>query len=1033
MTVAVSSRAPEEGTVSPSSLVFTTGNWNTARTVTVTGVDDDVDDGTVTWQVRLDPRSGDGNYDGIDENVDVTTTDDDDAPGVTLALAPSSVTEDGGVSTVTARLSHPSSADTTVTVTASPVSPAVAGDFTLSTAATLTIAAGSISSTGVVTIAARRHDFKDTPNKTVTVATLTVDNSRATADSTTMTVTAATLTIRDIDERGVVFDPAAVVVAPGTSTFYTAKLKSRPTATVTVRLSPPDSLTVSPLLLTFAPDAWNVAQTVTVTARTAAASAEAVRFTHAVSGGDYDRVPDDEIPALSVAGKETPKDQIKTTGAPGLKSYVVDGQPVTVTETEGVPPGVRVEPLSRRLTGPLDMKVTLLTPEDAKKAAGSRYRLGREGESGVAVNVEVPSRPNDDLRLCLPVTTDLRKAADGRPLVLLRGGEPVMGSRQMPPDGEVIEVCADRVPSFSPFAVGYLRSKPSFVAVSRTTYTFTVDEAQTETLPQAKGPGRMTYRLKPAAPPGLKVDPDAGTLSGTPTEPMKAMPYEWFAKNGDGDESDPIDITIEVEVSALERARARYAAVNRSVLPELSRATWGSVVEAVTGRLESSGAGSGMADTLASALKARERTQDESGVTWREIVEGRTFAVALGGDGGGPGGAGGGSGADGGVDGGSGSGSSAVVWGGGSRRSLALDKGSLDWSGDLFAAHVGMDALLGEGLRGGLAASWIEGEIEYTDRSGDEAVTGVHVSRLAAVHPYLGWSGADGSRLWGALGYGEGEIEIADTEFVERFGVQKGDSAFVGVAVGGSVPVVSANGLVVSVKGSGEATRYSVDDNGLALSEVSVDTRRVRLAAEARRTWALAGGGAFTPSLEVGARWDGGDGETGAGMELGGGVEWTLPSRGLSVEARGRALVAHQGDVEEWGVSGTARLSPGSGGRGLSLALSPRWGASESGLARLWDEGMTGRASPGATADAAADTDTVHLEAEVGYGIGFWEGSGLATPHAGVGYGNDGERRYRLGTRFAFGPDVAVGLQAERKEGTATPEHGAGLELRLRW
>ncbi len=132
-------------------------------------------------------------------------------------------------------------------------------------------------------------------------------------------------------------------------------------------------------------------------------------------------------------------------------------------------------------------------------------------------------------------------------------------------------------------------------------------------------------------------------------------------------------------------------------------------------------------------------------------------------------------------------------------------------------------------------------------------------------------------------------------------------------------------------------------------------------------------------------------------------------------------------------MSGSARLSPGSGGRGLSLALSPRWGASESGLARLWDEGMTGRASSGAAADADADADTVRLEAEVGYGIGFWEGSGLATPHAGVGYGNDGARRYRLGTRFAFGPDVAVGLEAERREGAADPEHGAGLELRLRW
>ena len=1013
--------------------MFTTGNWNVARTVTVTGVDDDVDDGDVTWQVRLDPMSGgDGNYDGIDENVDVTTTDNDDAPGVTLALAPSSVTEDGGVSTVTARLSHPSSADTTVTVTASPVSPAVAGDFTLSTAATLTIAAGSISSGGVVTITAN-HDTVDTPNKMVRVSAMgNPGNSRATADSMTMTVTAATLTIRDIDEKGLLLIAAgttAGVVAVdvvGGGAGYTVELTSQPTGPVTVAVtSDNDDVSVDPRRLTFAVSAWNAPQTVTVTAEADEDDlADTASLTHTVSGGGYGGVTG----TLTVAVDEDGDTGIVTDGAAGETTYNVNGHLVTQTVEESVSEDVVEFQLPRNLDRPVTVTVAALSGGRAAAEAESGWSLGPE-EARVAVDIDV-SPAVAVQRLCLRVTDALRTAARGRTLILLHDGAPLPGGSR----DEGTRVCAADVASFSPFAVGYKDTVPEF-DYTLTAMVFTVDEAidPPVTLREAQGGDSTSHELGPrplVLPPGLRFDDATRVLSGTPTEEFAERRYTWTATDDiDPEQQDVLEFTIEV-VSTLKKARARYAAVNRSVLPELSRATWGSVVEAVTGRLESSGAGSGMADTLASALKAREGMQDESGVTWRDVVEGRTFAVALGGDGGGPGG-GSGSGADGGVGGGSGSGSSAVVWGGGSRRSLALDKGSLDWSGDLFAAHVGMDALLGEGLRGGLAASWIEGEIEYTDRSGDEAVTGVHVSRLAAVHPYLGWSGADGSRLWGALGYGEGEIEIADTEFVERFGVQKGDSAFVGVAVGGSVPVVSANGLVVSVKGSGEATRYSVDDNGLALAEVSVDTRRVRLAAEARRTWALAGGGAFTPSLEVGARWDGGDGETGAGMELGGGVEWTLPSRGLSVEARGRALVAHQGDVEEWGVSGTARLSPGSGGRGLSLALSPRWGASESGLARLWDEGMTGRASPGATADAAADT--VHLEAEVGYGIGFWEGSGLATPHAGVGYGNDGERRYRLGTRFAFGPDVAVGLQAERKEGTATPEHGAGLELRLRW
>ena len=144
VTVSVSSRDTSEGAASPSSLTFATTAWNTAQTVTVTGVDDDIDDGEVTWAVRLDPSSGDTNYNGLaNVDVSVTTTDDE-----TLALAPASMAENGGVSTVTATLSHPSGAATTVTVT-------VAAGYTVGSDAVIVIAAGeTANASDVATIAA---------------------------------------------------------------------------------------------------------------------------------------------------------------------------------------------------------------------------------------------------------------------------------------------------------------------------------------------------------------------------------------------------------------------------------------------------------------------------------------------------------------------------------------------------------------------------------------------------------------------------------------------------------------------------------------------------------------------------------------------------------------------------------------------------------------------------------------------------------------------------------------------------------------
>ena len=89
-------------------------------------------------------------------------------PVVTLVLNPDSIVENGGVSTVTATLNTASAEAFTVTVSATAVDPALAGDFTLA-GATLSFAADATMSTGEVTITAVDND-EDAPDKTVTVS-----------------------------------------------------------------------------------------------------------------------------------------------------------------------------------------------------------------------------------------------------------------------------------------------------------------------------------------------------------------------------------------------------------------------------------------------------------------------------------------------------------------------------------------------------------------------------------------------------------------------------------------------------------------------------------------------------------------------------------------------------------------------------------------------------------------------------------------------------------------------------------------------
>lgn len=54
-----------EGTVSPASHVFNVGNWNTPVTVTLTGVDDDVNDGDQSYQINISTSSADANYNNL--------------------------------------------------------------------------------------------------------------------------------------------------------------------------------------------------------------------------------------------------------------------------------------------------------------------------------------------------------------------------------------------------------------------------------------------------------------------------------------------------------------------------------------------------------------------------------------------------------------------------------------------------------------------------------------------------------------------------------------------------------------------------------------------------------------------------------------------------------------------------------------------------------------------------------------------------------------------------------------------------------
>ena len=78
VTVSITGLATREGNLSTDTLIFTAGNWNTPQTVTVTGVDDDYDDGDRTYTLIATTSN---EYDvPPDSPVIVVATDDEPVP-----------------------------------------------------------------------------------------------------------------------------------------------------------------------------------------------------------------------------------------------------------------------------------------------------------------------------------------------------------------------------------------------------------------------------------------------------------------------------------------------------------------------------------------------------------------------------------------------------------------------------------------------------------------------------------------------------------------------------------------------------------------------------------------------------------------------------------------------------------------------------------------------------------------------------------------------------------------------------------------
>ena len=411
---------------------------------------------------------------------------------------------------------------------------------------------------------------------------------------------------------------------------------------------------------------------------------------------------------------------------------------------------------------------------------------------------------------------------------------------------------------------------------------------------------------------------------------------------------------------------------------------------------------------LAAWMESRDGEPEQPEVSVRELLAGSEFQVGIEPD------------AGGGV---------LTVWGHGAYGRFAGQDDDLAVSGDVASGTLGVDYAGGPWLAGlALSHSSGWGSYEQPHTAGGEVT-----SSLTGAYPYVSFAVVPRRlALWLAGGYGLGGLRLAPhggTPLETRIGLLAG-AAGVRATV---VPAAASGGFSLAVNADGMLLRAASEATA-GLAAAAAEVNRLRLGLEGSYALALGGGGRLTPSVEAALRRDGGDAESGLGMDAGGGLSYEHAALGLSLGLRGRALVVHEtAELAEWGASGWLAWDPNPASElGPALTVSPSLGApAHGGAAALWSRQTPAGLDTAAVLVAAGG----RIDARFGYGLALMEGVG--TPWVGIGL-SEHDREYRLGYEFhaAWPPhtDLRVALEAMRRQRAAAgaPEHGVTLRMTLR-
>ena len=355
----------------------------------------------------------------------------------------------------------------------------------------------------------------------------------------------------------------------------------------------------------------------------------------------------------------------------------------------------------------------------------------------------------------------------------------------------------------------------------------------------------------------------------------------------------------------------------------------------------------------------------------------------------------------------------AALWGRGAISSFNGHEDGLSLDGDVSTSTLGADYAVGPWIAG-MALSHSRGAGEW--RQGD--IGGAIESTVTGLYPYAGYDVSERLSVWAVAGFGSGTLTLTPR-----------DQAPIETGLGLEMAAAGARGELLSrADGDGfdlalktdalgvRTTSDSTEGPGGLLKEATASVTRLRLALEGASETTFDSGSTLRPSIEAALRHDGGDAESGFGLELAGGLAFTDSTGSFSAEVAAHALLSHEDDdFRDRGVSGALRYDPQPFSElGLSLSLTPSWGTSAHGANGIWERAT----SPDLLGAGLGDDDSLsqhgRLEGEIGYGIPVLGGRAIGTPWVRVGL-TETDGHYQLGYGLHAGRSV-VGIESGQFE-----------------